>query len=84
MQILRQFQMHILKQTLNGYKANPDMGGKWNNISSLALSTASMVTCSSGKSVVQMMRGGQIGKNTPYVIVSQGPDAFFQINPARK
>mgnify|MGYP003117645350 FL=1 len=66
------------------YKANPDMGGKWNNISSLALSTASMVTCSTGRSVVQMMRGGQIGKNTPYVIVSQGPDAFFQINPARK
>jgi len=66
------------------YKANPDMGGKWNNISSLALSTASMVTCSTGRSVVQMMRGGQIGKNTPMVIVSQGPDAFFQINPARK
>ena len=66
------------------YKANPDMGGKWNNISSLALSTASMVTCSSGRNVVQMMRQGQIGKNTPMVIVSQGPDAFFQINPARK
>ena len=66
------------------YKANPDMGGKWNNISSLALSTSSMVTCSTGRSVVQMMRGGQIGKNTPYVIVSQGPDAFIQINPARK
>ena len=66
------------------YKANPDMGGKWESMSSLALSTASMVTCSSGRNVVQMMRQGQIGKNTPMVIVSQGPDCFFQINPARK
>lgn len=71
-------------QNFEWYKANPDMGGNWEVICSMGIGSASMVTCSNGKALVNMVRNGQLNMNTPNVVVSQGPEVFFQVNPRRK
>tara|TARA_B100001094_G_scaffold158118_1_gene153028 strand:+ start:465 stop:1538 length:1074 start_codon:yes stop_codon:yes gene_type:complete len=66
------------------YKANPDMGGSWQIMCSLAIGAASMITCSSGKSLNQLRKSGALYSGIPSLIPSQAPEVFFQPNPTRK
>ena len=66
------------------YKANPDMGGKWEIMCSLAIGAASMITVSSGASLNQLRKSGALYSGIPSLIPSQAPEVFFQPNPTRK
>ena len=66
------------------YKANPDMGGAWQNMSSMAVGAMSMVTATSGKGINKLRKAGVLASNIPYIWPSQGPDIFYQPNPKTK
>jgi len=73
-----------IAQNFEWYKANPDMGGAWQIMCSLAIGAASMITCSSGKSLNQLRKSGALYSGIPSLIPSQAPEVFFQPNPTRK
>jgi len=66
------------------YKANPDMGGAWQIMCSLAVGTGSMITVSSGASLNKLRQAGALYSGIPSLIPSQAPEVFFQPNPTRK
>jgi hypothetical protein len=66
------------------YKEHHDMGGAWRTASSLVVGNRSMITASSGESMVKLMTGASIKKSLPSIIPTQGTDTFFQVNPTAK
>jgi len=66
------------------YKEHHDMGGAWRTASSLVVGNRSMITASSGESMVKLMAGASIKKSLPAIIPTQGTDTFFQVNPTAK
>ena len=66
------------------YKANPDMGGAWQIMCSLAVGTGSMITISSGAGLNKLRQAGALYSGIPSLIPSQAPEVFFQPNPTRK
>jgi len=66
------------------YKSNPDMGGKWEVMSSMAVGSMSMITATSGKGLNTLRKSGVLASNIPYIWPSQGPDIFYQPNPNTK
>ena len=73
-----------IAQNFEWYKANPDMGGKWEIMCSLAIGAASMITVSSGDSLNRLRKSGALYSGIPSLIPSQAPEVFFQPNPTRK
>ncbi len=73
-----------IESNFDWYKANPDMGGKWQVMSSMAVGSMSMVTATSGKGLNALRKAGVLASNIPYIWPSQGPDIFYQPNPKTK
>ena len=60
------------------------MGGAWRTASSLVVGNRSMITASSGETMVKLMTSASIKKSLPSIIPTQGTDTFFQVNPTAK
>jgi hypothetical protein len=73
-----------IESNFEWYKSNPDMGGKWQVMSSMAVGSMSMVTATSGKGLNALRKAGVLASNIPYIWPSQGPDIFYQPNPKTK
>lgn len=73
-----------IESNFDWYKANPDMGGQWQVMSSMAVGSMSMVTATSGKGLNALRKSGVLASNIPYIWPSQGPDIFYQPNPKTK
>jgi hypothetical protein len=66
------------------YKANPDMGGDWQYLSSLSIGTNAMITATSGNDLAKLSAAGALSSNIPAIIPTQDPEVFFQVNPTAK
>ena len=66
------------------YKANPDMGGSWQYLTSLAIGTNAMVTATSGNDLAKLNAAGALSSSLPAIIPTQDPEVFFQVNPTSK
>lgn len=73
-----------IESNFDWYKANPDMGGAWQVMSSMAVGSMSMVTATSGAGLNALRKSGVLASNIPYIWPSQGPDIFYQPNPKTK
>jgi hypothetical protein len=66
------------------YKANPDMGGSWQYLTSLSIGTNAMVTATSGNDLAKLNAAGALSSSIPAIIPTQDPEVFFQVNPTSK
>lgn len=73
-----------IESNFDWYKANPDMGGAWQVMSSMAVGSMSMITATSGAGLNALRKSGVLASNIPYIWPSQGPDIFYQPNPKTK
>jgi hypothetical protein len=63
------------------YKANPDMGGEWQYLTSIGLGARGMVTATSGAELAKLNAQGSLASSIPAIIPTQDPEVFYQVNP---
>ena len=63
------------------YKANPDMGGECQYLTSIGLGARGMVTATSGAELAKLNAQGSLASSIPAIIPTQDPEVFYQVNP---
>lgn len=66
------------------YKENPDSGGEWGHLVSMSIGTMSFIIATNGEDLANLNAQGAIARSVPYIIPTQAPEIFFQVNPTAK